>query len=110
MLISKEEFVEAIEAYKSYSAWEMELYNLGVNFFEREELQNLLYKYIDLLNIVTEQKKKGLQNTDLEYFIYDVDCGKYCDKYYIQKEDGSIIKWHNASEFYDYLKTVEKST
>ena len=107
MLISKDEFVEAIEVYKNFDELEMKLYDLGIDILEQEAIQQLQYKYVDLLNLLMNQKRKDLQNTDLEYFIYDVNCGEYCDNYYIKEKDGSIIKWHNAEEFYDFIETLE---
>lgn len=108
MLISKETFVEAIKVYQDYYDWEEKLYELDIDLLNAGSLQNLLSSYIELLNLLLEQKRYKLQNTDLEYFIYDVECGKKCDDYYIETADKQIIKWHNAEEFYDYIENSQK--
>ena len=106
MKISKEEFVDAIQAYQDLNRWQSCLISLGMDISEAKELQEFICKYIDLLNLLTEQKRRAFENTELEYFVFDVGCGEFCDTYYIE-QDGKIIKWHNAEEFWNYLEPLE---
>lgn len=105
--MNKELFVNSMNTLKKYSDWEHKLYELGVNFWEREEIQNLINSYIELLIDECHCEIDEICGSDIEYFIYETDWGKNADKYCIYEtdENGNKTEYHlhTIEDLWDYL-------
>jgi len=106
-MIKKDLFVKCLNNYKAYNDWEHELYKLGINFWEREEIQNLLNSYIELLEYCCKDiPNDKYDSSNISYFIYDVEFGKNADEYFITLDTGDEIKFNTVDDLWDYLVSL----
>lgn len=102
--MTKELFVSCINALQKYDEWEQKCCELGICFWEREELCNLINSYIDLLNHACKAENEDpLEPSAIQCFIYDYDFGKNADHFYITLTDGTKVDWSTAEDLWDYL-------
>jgi len=103
-MITKELFLKCLDTYKKYNEWEGKLYDLGINFWEQDEVANLLSSYIELLEYCCKDDMyENYDPTNISYFIYDCDYGKKADEYFITEQDGSEVKFYTAEDLWNYL-------
>ena len=94
-----------MDAYlKNYMEYENSLSEFGVNLWERDEVQNLLCSYVNLLAYCTKDisEDKRFPN-NLDYFIWDTEFGAKADEYVITEPDGTEVKLHTVEDLWDYV-------
>ena len=105
--MNKRKFVKSMNILKAYTDWEHKLYELGVNFWEQDEVSNLVTNYLELLAEICHCDATDEYGTDIDYFIYETDWGKDADEYSITEtdEDGNEveIKLNTVEDLWDYL-------
>lgn len=101
-MISKEQYVKCVDSIQKYDEWEHKCYELGINFWERGEVQEMIQNFIDLLSTCTNDFDECV-GSNLGYFIYTDNWGKDADKYFITEEDGTEVKFRCAGDVYDYV-------
>ena len=105
--MNKKFFIKSMETLKAYNDWEYQLYELGVNFWERDEVANLIVNYSELLAEICHCDVTDEYGTDIDYFMYETDWGKNADKYFITEtdDDGNNIeiKLHTIEDLWNYL-------
>jgi len=102
----KDLFIKCMNHFKEYTDWEHKLYELGINFWERDEIANLLGSYLELLQYCCKDepdKTYPYSPTNIEYFIYDEEFGSKADEYFITESDGTEVKIRTPEDLWNYL-------
>ena len=103
-MITKNLFTTCLKAYKRYNEYESELNKLGINLFERDEIQDVMCAMIELLSYCTKDKHYGaFDSNNIEYYLWETNFGKDADKYFITEADGTEIKFHTEEDVWNYL-------
>ncbi|MBQ3423368.1 MAG: hypothetical protein IJH34_17315 [Romboutsia sp.] len=98
MIISKEQFEEAIEKFKAFSDYINELADYNVNIWEADAVGYFEDMYINILSWVIGEEHRE----DFMYFICDANCGDGPGTYFDGK-NGERVWVSNPSEFYDFI-------
>lgn len=102
-MLTKEEFKEAINILKAYSAFEDKMYKISngaIELFEVNELQNLQDSYVNLIS-----KAMNLDDSKeytLDYYLWELNFGKhYTDGCFTENDNAIDIS--DDEKLYDYL-------
>lgn len=103
-MITKKLFLDALAAYEKYDNYENKMHELGLNLFERDEVQCFKNSFLDLLAYMcNDLHQTRYDSNNIEYFIYDAAFGKKADTYFIQEKDGTEIHFYTAEDLWNYL-------
>ena len=105
-MLSKKEFVRAIEILKAMDEKEHSIYkasNGAINFSEIDEYSELFTNYVRLLELsMGIEPNKEIYGSDISYFIYEINYGKDWTPDSVT-EDGVSIDISTAEKLYDFL-------
>lgn len=107
MILSKEEFVDAIKEIKSISDYHEDLNE----FFRKHNVDGYVYQpdgTVTSLKLLHKIFEKADKDDWIDYFVYELNFGKNYEDGCVKDKNGSHIAMSNAEELYDFLlKEVE---
>ena len=105
--ISKELFIETIKSIQKQHEYDVKCAKLINEVYSDAFHANLQYKnhYLSnqLVKILQEFLNDDIEESWIEYFIWDLDFGKNNDRLKAHRADGSEIPLSTAGELYDFL-------
>ena len=104
-MMTKEEFVRAISVLRRLRDFENRLYEVfPVNLYEGiPELTDLWEECVRLLSVNMDEPLDTKYGNDIEYFIYELDCGDDYVSGCFSDEDGNDIDISTPELLYDYI-------
>ena len=101
MIISKEQFEDAIKLYRDFNNYLTSLSDFYINIWEAPEVGYFEDMYTNLLSALIGEEHKA----DFMYFICDMNCGDNDDEdvTWLEDKNGNKVHIHNASDFYDFI-------
>lgn len=106
-MISKEEFVDYINTFKEMWDEQNRLSEVikYFNIFESfPAFSSLCDKYIRMISQLMHQPLDTKDGNDIEYFIYETDCGRDFHVGDVEELDGSFPDFTTPEKLYDYLE------
>lgn len=99
MIISKEQFEDAIKLYRGFNNYLTSLSDFYINIWEAPEVGYFEDMYINLISKLIGEEHEN----DFMYFICEMDYGDNGDVTWLDDKDGNKVHIHNASDFYDFI-------
>lgn len=102
--ISKEEFVNSVNAIKNFMEFTNCLYELGIDILDNNACSDLLIQIVRLLSLSVGDdiyNKYG----DLAYYIWDLNFGADWSEGMVTDENNTDIKMKTVDDMWDYFNT-----
>lgn len=104
--LSKEEFVKVINEIERQFKFRdalNEVYEDYDGTAPWDPSSVLIDKMVHLLNVMFDLEETATFESDIDYFIFELDFGRNPDDLYIEEKDGNKIYISSAEELYDWI-------
>lgn len=117
-MLSKDDFVKLVTSYRNLNKSLDQLYDLGIDLTNWEEMEHLLTQYVNMIVALMETSNKEISLqpnpayfNEVEEFLYDYnyteDPNDFYDRYLNQENDTETIT--KSKEFYSIKKVKNEN-
>ena len=106
MRMTKQQFCDAIETYQCMTEQYDEVAEV-LNIGPETIFDSWIYNYYILIQNLCELEENEIYGTDLDWFVFETDCGRREDLNKIYLDDGRVWTINSPEILYDFITREE---